>query len=73
VNPAEEILALLRASGVRAASFTPDGNLASVEFFPAVWTAPATPAEDRPLPKPPRTDDEKLFGPLRIGSEGQAK
>lgn len=64
----KELLADLRAAGVKSVQVSPAGDLLSVEFFPA-GPALVAPDENRPLPPPERTDDEKLFNPLGIGKK----
>jgi len=60
-----QLLADLRAAGVKSCDLDDAGHVCRVEFFPAA--APARTAdEDRPVPPPQRTFDQKLFGPLGI-------
>jgi hypothetical protein len=61
-----EMLAALRALGVQE-YVSDESGLARVVFFPAA--PPAVPADERPLPRPERTLDEKLFDPLGIGKK----
>jgi hypothetical protein len=61
-----QLLEDLRAAGVASARVDPMGYLAEVVFFPA---APAAVAEER-TPRPKRTADQRLFGPLGI-NDGQ--
>jgi hypothetical protein len=59
----------LRARGVQ--EYVEDDKVVRVVLFPE-RPAHAKPDDDnRPLPRPTRTLDEKLMGPLGIGKDGK--
>lgn len=67
-----ELLADLRAAGVKRCEIDAMGGLVSASFF-----APAAPPrpvadEDRPLPRPKRTLDQRLMDPLGIAEKPEA-
>jgi hypothetical protein len=63
-----QLLDDLRAAGVQQAEFLSDGRITRVSFGPAP-TSPAAAADER-MPRPKRTADERLFGPLGIDDKG---
>jgi hypothetical protein len=60
-----ELLADLRVAGVQ--EYVEDTQVVRIVFFPAA--PPAVPADERPLPRPERTLDEKLFDPLGMAKK----
>lgn len=66
-----EMLAALRDLCVQ--EYYADENVVRVVFFPVRRERPSDvfEREERPLPAPPRTLEQRLFDPLGIGKDGR--